>query len=99
MAAIREGWGCAGIEILRAAQYRPSGLNCRWRCPTTLTLTLIPYNCCPCLLQSMKDGLIVTSCGAEALPFISAVGVLPATIAFFFFYGKVVSMGAVSHIL
>jgi AAA family ATP:ADP antiporter len=39
----------------------------------------------------MKDGLIVTSCGAEALPFISAVGVLPATIAFFIFYGKVVS--------
>lgn len=44
--------------------------------------------------MSLKDGIIVTTCGAEALPFISAVGVLPATVCFFLFYDKLVGGGA-----
>lgn len=35
--------------------------------------------------------MIVTSCGAEALPLISAFGVLPASVAFIMYYDKLVS--------
>lgn len=41
-------------------------------------------------LQSLKDAMIVTSCGAEALPLISAFGVLPASVAFILYYDKLV---------
>jgi hypothetical protein len=41
--------------------------------------------CCPGV-QAMRDAIIVTACGAEALPFISAFGVLPASLAFFVYY-------------
>jgi len=41
-------------------------------------------------LQSLKDAMIVTSCGAEALPLISAFGVLPASVAFIMYYDRLV---------
>lgn len=41
-------------------------------------------------LQSVRDAIIVTSCGAEALPFITAFGVLPASFLFFMYYDKLV---------
>jgi hypothetical protein len=41
--------------------------------------------------QSVRDAIIVTSCGAEALPFITAFGVLPASFLFFMYYDKLVS--------
>eukprot|EP00775_Hariotina_reticulata_P006953 gene6953-7169_t len=43
------------------------------------------------ILQSLRDAIIVTSCGAEALPFISAFGVLPASLIFFMYYERLVS--------
>jgi AAA family ATP:ADP antiporter len=42
------------------------------------------------VLQNLKDALIVTTAGAEALPFLASVGVLPATIGFFMYYGNLV---------
>jgi hypothetical protein len=41
-------------------------------------------------VQSVRDAIIVTSCGAEALPFITAFGVLPASFLFFMYYDKLV---------
>lgn len=43
------------------------------------------------ILQSVRDAMIVTSCGAEALPLISAFGVLPASVLFIMYYDKLVS--------
>jgi ATP/ADP translocase len=34
--------------------------------------------------------MIVTSCGAEALPLISAVGVLPASVLFIMYHNRLV---------
>jgi hypothetical protein len=36
--------------------------------------------------------MIVTSCGAEALPLISAFGVLPASVAFIAYYNHLVGV-------
>ena len=40
------------------------------------------------LLQNMRDALIVTSGGAEQLPFLAAYCVLPCSIAFFVYYNR-----------
>jgi len=42
------------------------------------------------LLQNLRDALIVTSSGAEVLPFLSAFCVLPASVAFFIYYSNLV---------
>lgn len=42
------------------------------------------------ILQTLKDAILVTSAGAEVLPFLAAFGVLPASLAFFVFYGRLV---------
>ncbi|GAX78096.1 hypothetical protein CEUSTIGMA_g5538.t1 [Chlamydomonas eustigma] len=42
------------------------------------------------LLQNMKDSLIVTSAGAEALPFLGAYAVLPASILFYMYHSYLV---------
>eukprot|EP00210_Caulerpa_lentillifera_P008883 g8475.t1 len=39
-----------------------------------------------CILQTMKDSLIVSTIGAESLPFLASFGVLPASFLFFGFY-------------
>ncbi|GBF98341.1 plastidic ATP ADP-transporter [Raphidocelis subcapitata] len=43
------------------------------------------------ILQSLRDALVVTSCGAEALPFINGFCVLPLSLAFFVYYDKLVT--------
>jgi hypothetical protein len=43
------------------------------------------------MLQSLKDAIMVTAGGAEALPFLASFCVLPASVAFFVLYGKLVS--------
>lgn len=43
------------------------------------------------MLQNLKDAIVVTSAGAETLPFLSACGVLPASLAFFFLYNKILA--------
>ena len=42
------------------------------------------------ILQTLKDAILVTAAGAEALPILSAAGVLPASLAFFWFYSRCV---------
>lgn len=42
------------------------------------------------ILQNLKDALIVTTAGAETLPFLASFCVLPASIAFFMIYGQMV---------
>lgn len=44
------------------------------------------------LLQNMKDSLIVTTAGAEVLPFLAAYAVLPASIAFFVYHSNLVKL-------
>lgn len=39
------------------------------------------------ILQNLKDAIVVTAAGAEALPFLASFCVLPASLAFFFAYG------------
>jgi ATP/ADP translocase len=46
---------------------------------------------CVCAVQSLKDSIMVTAGGAETLPFLASFGVLPASVAFFVIYGKMVS--------
>eukprot|EP00879_Flechtneria_rotunda_P029548 GHRR01031966.1.p1 GENE.GHRR01031966.1~~GHRR01031966.1.p1 ORF type:complete len:337 (+),score=132.40 GHRR01031966.1:471-1481(+) len=43
------------------------------------------------ILQSLKDAIMVTAGGAEALPFLASFGVLPASVAFFVLYNKLVA--------
>ena len=43
-----------------------------------------------CLQQNMKDSIVVTGIGAEALPFLEAWGVLPASVGFFMLYAWLV---------
>jgi ATP/ADP translocase len=43
------------------------------------------------VLQSLKDSIMVTAGGAEVLPFLASCCVLPASVAFFVLYGKLVS--------
>lgn len=40
--------------------------------------------------QSLKDAIVVTAGGAETLPFLASFCVLPASLAFFVLYGKLV---------
>lgn len=40
--------------------------------------------------QNLKDSIVVTSAGAEVLPFLEAYGVLPASLLFFMFYKQIV---------
>jgi ATP/ADP translocase len=42
------------------------------------------------LPQSLKDAIVVTAGGAETLPFLASFCVLPASLAFFVLYGKLV---------
>lgn len=42
------------------------------------------------VLQTLKDAIVVTAAGAEALPFLASFCVLPATLAFFAFYNRIV---------
>jgi hypothetical protein len=41
-------------------------------------------------VQSLKDAIVVTAGGAETLPFLASFCVLPASLAFFVLYGKLV---------
>ncbi len=41
------------------------------------------------VLQTLKDAIVVTAAGAEALPFLASFCVLPATLAFFAFYNGI----------
>ncbi|WIA15211.1 hypothetical protein OEZ85_001890 [Tetradesmus obliquus] len=43
------------------------------------------------ILQSLKDSIMVTAGGAEVLPFLASCCVLPASVAFFVLYGKLVA--------
>lgn len=40
----------------------------------------------PTFLQSLKDGIVVMSMGADALPYLTTLGTLPASLVFFNFY-------------
>jgi AAA family ATP:ADP antiporter len=42
------------------------------------------------ILQNLKDAIMVTTAGAETLPFLASCVVLPASLAFFMAYGKMV---------
>lgn len=44
-----------------------------------------------CILQNLKDSLIVTKLGAETLPFLASLGVLPLSVVFMGFYNKLVT--------
>ncbi|GMH43153.1 hypothetical protein BSKO_11075 [Bryopsis sp. KO-2023] len=44
-----------------------------------------------CILQNVKDTIMITQVGAESLPFLAAFGVLPASVGFFSFYGQLVN--------
>ena len=43
------------------------------------------------ILQNLKDSIVVTSAGAETLPYLSACGVLPASFGFFMLYNKILA--------
>jgi AAA family ATP:ADP antiporter len=42
------------------------------------------------ILQSLKDSIMVTTAGAETLPFLASFVVLPTSLGFFLMYGKMV---------
>jgi ATP:ADP antiporter, AAA family len=43
------------------------------------------------ILQALKDAIVVTTSGAEALPFLASLVVLPASVIFFGYYAKLLS--------
>ena len=44
------------------------------------------------ILQALKDAIVVTTSGAEALPFLAALVVLPASVGFLAFYTKMLNI-------
>ena len=65
--------------------------------PVTLLQKLVPlaliFFCASfnlTILQNLKDALIVTTAGAETLPWLASCGVLPASLAFLSLYGRMV---------
>ena len=44
------------------------------------------------ILQSLKDSIMVTTAGAETLPFLASFVVLPSSLAFFVMYGRMVEV-------
>jgi ATP/ADP translocase len=42
------------------------------------------------ILQNLRDAIMVTAAGAETLPFLASLGVLPASLAFLSVYGRLV---------
>lgn len=44
------------------------------------------------ILQALKDAIVVTTSGAEALPFLAALVVLPASVGFFALYTKMLNI-------
>ena len=44
------------------------------------------------ILQALKDAIVVTTSGAEALPFLASFVVLPASVVFFAYYSKMLSI-------
>jgi ATP/ADP translocase len=44
------------------------------------------------ILQALKDAIVVTTSGAEALPYLASFVVLPASLAFFAYYSKMLSV-------
>lgn len=42
------------------------------------------------ILQNLRDSIMVTAAGAETLPFLASLGVLPASVAFLSLYGRLV---------
>lgn len=44
------------------------------------------------ILQALKDAIVVTTSGAEALPFLAALVVLPASVGFLAFYTKMLNV-------
>ncbi|KAF8060041.1 AATP2 [Scenedesmus sp. PABB004] len=68
--------GAAGAPAARIFPLKVGALALIFLCAT------VNYT----VLQSLRDAIIVTSCGAEALPLITAFGVLPASLAFFVYF-------------
>lgn len=44
------------------------------------------------ILAALKDAIVVTTSGAEALPFLAALVVLPASVVFFAYYTKMLNV-------
>ena len=58
--------------------------------PLALIFFLSSFNLT--ILQALKDAIVVTTSGAEALPFLAAFAVLPASVVFFAYYSKLLSV-------
>ena len=65
--------------------------------PLSLWLKVLPLGCIffgasfnLAILQSLKDSIMVTTAGAETLPFLASCVVLPSSLGFFLLYGKMV---------
>ena len=65
--------------------------------PLSLWLKVLPLGCIffgasfnLAILQSLKDSIMVTTAGAETLPFLASFVVLPSSLGFFLLYGKMV---------
>lgn len=57
-------------------------------CSQTLQTRTQATSCLP--LQNLRDAIMVTTAGAETLPFLAAFVVLPASLTFFVAYGRMV---------
>jgi hypothetical protein len=77
-----------GTAMPNPAPRRPR-LNPRRPPPHRLPGATVNYT----ILQNLRDAVIVTSCGAEALPFINGFCVLPASLLFFLYFDKLVGPG------
>ncbi|WIA29245.1 hypothetical protein OEZ86_011753 [Tetradesmus obliquus] len=60
-----------------------------WRKAVLLSVLFFASTFIFTMLQSLKDGIVVMAMGAEALPFLTTLGSLPASLAFFGFYRTV----------
>ncbi|KAF6256373.1 ADP/ATP carrier protein [Scenedesmus sp. NREL 46B-D3] len=57
-----------------------------WRKAIPLSVLFFSATFIFTMLQSLKDGIVVIEMGADALPFLTTLGTLPASLAYFNFY-------------
>ncbi|CAL8465241.1 g4776 [Coccomyxa elongata] len=77
------------LEVPAAPPFQPLAL---WQKLAPLAVIFFCATFNHTLLVNLKDAIMVTSGGAETLPFLASCVVLPASLAFFVLYGRILDL-------
>ena len=79
------------VDTLQDAKTEPPPLKL-WQKVFPLGIIFFGASFNLAVLHSLKDAIMVTTAGAETLPYLASLVVLPASIAFFLLYGRMVEV-------